>query len=117
MKIYVEERDMPKNCMNCPCGAVYFAYSCKAEQKEFEKYPFDGRQDWCPLVPVPPHGDLIEKSIIEKAIEDSCVECEEMCLEFDGLCADCDACVLSLVKKALTDAPTVIPESGMEGEA
>ena len=68
-------------------------------------------------IPVPPHGDLIEKSIIEKAIEDSCAECEEMCLEFDGLCADCDACVLSLVKKALTDAPTIIPaDPSEEGE-
>ncbi len=66
-------------------------------------------------IPVQPHGDLIEKSVIKKAIEDSCAECEEMCLEFDGLCADCNNCSLSWVKKALTDAQTIIPASE-EGE-
>lgn len=111
MKIYVEERDMPKNCMNCPCGAVYFVYSCKAEQKEFEKYPFDSRQDWCPLVPVPEHGRLGDLDKLEQMF----VDIDNAPYSgFDGsepfYSAEDAARIIRL-------APTVIPESGMEGEA
>ena len=67
------------------------------------------------VVPVPPHGDLIEKDVIEKAINDACAECKEACIEFDGFFADCDQCILHDVKKALLAAPTIIPASE-EGE-
>ena len=65
-------------------------------------------------VPVPPHGDLIEKSVIEKAINDACAECKEACIEFDGFFADCNQCIFQAVKKALVEAPTVIEAE--EGE-
>lgn len=54
-------------------------------------------------------GVYIEKSVIEKAINDACAECRDACIEFDGFLADCDQCIFRDVKKALVDAPTILP--------
>ncbi len=115
MGVYIN-MEMPKDCLKCPfCLFADGYWKCLVDGSHAD---FGGtcRPSLCPLIPVPPHGDLIEKNVIEKAIEDSCAECEKMCLEFDGLCADCDNCALSLVKKALTDALTIIPAEPGEEE-
>ena len=110
MSVMIKGMEMPENCTFCE---MWHNIDCHPYQGIS---PPKSRPAHCPLVSVQPHGDLIEKSVIEKAINDACAECEEMCLEFDGFYADCDNCVLSFVKKALTDAPTIIPASGKEKE-
>lgn len=60
MSILIEGMEMPISCGDCPCGSVFSGYKCMAKQKNFEKYPLDSRQDWCPLVSVQPHGRLID---------------------------------------------------------
>lgn len=66
--IYINGMKMPKGCATCPyCNRTWNKPKCKAKsiQGRFmeQKLNLDRtRQKWCPLVPVPPHGRLIEES-------------------------------------------------------
>jgi hypothetical protein len=48
------------------------------------------RQKWCPLVPVPPHGDLIDRN-----------ELKENCMKEDSFLAE-------LLFRKVSNAPTII---------
>ena len=79
MGVYIKGMEMPKNCWECPCyhhkiDDGYYDYEiCGANRTIFnDGYssvtghkdhidPFKKRLDNCPLVPVPPHGDLIDR--------------------------------------------------------
>lgn len=72
MGVYIKGLEMPKNCGEC--------FACKAELSQEKKviyvccftreeYGFNGnRMDNCSLVPVPPHGRLIDADKLEKDI-------------------------------------------------
>ena len=61
MSILIRGMEMPKNCDSCPC---YYetegAWRNECEVLQREHYITNERPDWCPLVPVPPHGRLID---------------------------------------------------------
>jgi len=65
MSILIKDMEMPESCYECPCGDNEF-YECLATKERISYhhdeygYPDGERQDWCPLVPVPPHGRLID---------------------------------------------------------
>lgn len=96
MSVLIKGMEMPTNCNSCPliywygehvgCGAIrkYISY-------DFDKKLDEERHEFCPLVPVPPHGRLIDADAIYEKITDS----------FGGI--DC--------AKLLDEdfAPTVIP--------
>ena len=52
--------EMPTSCAECRLMADGWCYSVGLEQRE--KISTVKRPTWCPLVPVPPHGDLIDLS-------------------------------------------------------
>ena len=67
MSILIRNMEMPEECRGCPFETYYFHTGetrCRAMNKtlaeNFERIPFEGRSDWCPLVEVKPHGDLID---------------------------------------------------------
>ena len=78
MGVYIKGMEMPKNCFDCPCyhhkvDDGYYDYEiCGASGTVFNDgyssvtvhkdhiVPFKERLDNCPLVPVPPHGRLID---------------------------------------------------------
>lgn len=64
MGVYIK-MEMPENCALCP---VWDAGNCLVATEavicEYTKRPFD-----CPLVPVPPHGRLIDADDFIKRIE------------------------------------------------
>ena len=62
--ILIKGMEMPKSCCEC---------AIKSWDGEDDVCPFSGisalsigRQDDCPLVPVPPHGDLIDRDALIK---------------------------------------------------
>ena len=64
MSIIVKGMEMPKSCFYCPFHEKVNPddYVCMALNKEFEEtfsLIVGKRHNDCPLVPVPPHGDLI----------------------------------------------------------
>jgi hypothetical protein len=55
MSIYIEGMEMPKNCEDCP-----FGWYTRTGEK-FCLTMIHGWQSNCPLIPVPNHGDLIDR--------------------------------------------------------
>ena len=69
MGVYIKGMEMPKNCMLCPLCVE------EADPANGEMCMVTGtlmppctreRLDNCPLVPVPPHGDLIDRDALMK---------------------------------------------------
>lgn len=67
MSVLIKGMEIPKNCFtdDCPCLNGESGY-CQADKEH--RYVYGDRPCWCPLGPVPPHGDLIERDKI--AFED-----------------------------------------------
>ena len=71
MSVYIPNMKLPEDCRNCPLEAYYFHTGetrCRCTgnvlAENYEAIPFDGRADWCPLVEVPKHGDLIDRDAL-----------------------------------------------------
>lgn len=60
MGIYIKGMKMPKNCREC--------FACKAELSQEKKviYVCCFAMADCPLVSIPPHGDLIDRNALMK---------------------------------------------------
>lgn len=69
MSILLKEIEMPECCMNCPLSvSVNFGLVCCPTSTILpDSKLFDDNGDalekpsWCPIIEVPPHGDLIDK--------------------------------------------------------
>ncbi len=59
MSVLIKGMGMPPSCYFCPMTNDGF-YLCKANNpyRQLEDDCEERRPDWCPLVPVPPHGRL-----------------------------------------------------------
>ena len=100
MSVLVKGMEMPISCWRCPlCLTVDpDTYRCIPTGQEFES-TFDAIDHIvrpCPLVEVPPHGDLIDRSALEKDTEWSEYE--------DDFTSYSDACIRY--------APVIIPAEG-----
>ena len=67
--IYIPGMEMPKNCHLCPLCFMRFCQAVDRELSERETRPNANRPEDCPLLPVPPHGDLIDWDKLEKDID------------------------------------------------
>ena len=99
--LYLPGMNMPKSCHECFCMEeedLFCRITERAVGGEPDLYPWNPRPDNCPLIPVPEHGDLIDKKdVVPK----------------DGyIIADGIACIPI---KDIVNAPTIIPASE-EGE-
>lgn len=68
MSILIKGMTMPNRCFSCPmcdadcCGISRGSY---IEYREIEVgTALDTRPDWCPLIKIPPHGDLIDRDAL-----------------------------------------------------
>ena len=71
--IYISGMEMPTTCAKCPLGhfnAKRYAIECYAEYHT-KLFDYDlarhSTNPFCPLIPVPDHGDLIDR---DKAVQD-----------------------------------------------
>lgn len=58
MGVYIKGIEMPKSCRECPLATRFFDGEDVCAMLGTYVHDRD-REDDCPLVPVPPHGDLI----------------------------------------------------------
>ncbi len=58
MSVLIRDMEMPTSCADCRLMADGWCYSVGLEQRE--KISTVKRPTWCHLVPVPPHGRLID---------------------------------------------------------
>lgn len=69
MSILIKGMEMPKNCWMCP---FFEAVSCEEDSKDYRctrtgLYVFPKEKSvYCPLIEVPPHGDLIDRDALIK---------------------------------------------------
>lgn len=49
--------------------------------------------------------DYISREAAKSAIADTCAECRDVCLEFDGILADCNQCLISGLKANIHAIP------------
>ena len=69
MSVYIRGMEMPKNCWECHFGHGETGI-CVVD---FKRHGYWNEPQNCPLVPVPPHGDLIDRDALEKDISESVV--------------------------------------------
>lgn len=73
MSILIKGTKMPKTCEECQSTLGLFADECPLFAEFPKKFDYDPeighnrRYDGCPLVEIPPHGDLID---VDNLIED-----------------------------------------------
>lgn len=114
MGVYIKGMEMPKYCRDCACyyhrvDAEYYDYEvCRASGTIFNygyskvtNYidPFNQRLDTCPLVPVPPHGDLIDRDMLKN---------KKIAINYDEWDDTFDDGLL-FVMEQIDNAATVIP--------
>lgn len=98
MSIYIKGMEMPKSCAKCK---LFGEYGCPFVGPVGYALTEGRRNEYCPLVPVPPHGRLIDADAIKK--------------EFDRICDEFDACIidemncLNMILASFDNAPTTIP--------
>ena len=69
MSIYVKGMEMPSCCLHCDFANEFGDCCCKdTEPYECEFDKPDSRPDWCPLVELPEHGDLIDVELLLEGI-------------------------------------------------
>ena len=63
MSVLIKGMEMPTSCCQCPVNM----YLCKRGYEYLLEHPtlYDERAEDCPLVPVPPHGRLIDGDVAE----------------------------------------------------
>jgi len=98
MGVYIN-MEMPKSCLEC---RLYNDPWCMARNRNqwrtaYNRPPNGERQNDCPLVPVPPHGDLIDRD-----------ECEVLSWKADEVEDSFDAGVLFVLER-IDEMPTIIP--------
>ena len=85
MGVYIKGMEMPKSCSDCPMLDWDLDYiKCKVTGRHFKvkEEPFGARRvDDCPLVPVPPHGRLLnvlktERECVSRDCDRNCGKCE-----------------------------------------
>jgi len=98
MGVYIKGMEMPTNCNECRFFVDAWCYALEVDdwRNAYNKPPDGERLDSCPLVPVPPHGDLIDRDALK-----------ENCMKEDGFLAE-------LLFRKISNAPTIIPAE--EGE-
>ncbi len=102
MSVLIRGMEMPTSCGDCRLMADGWCYSVWLEQRE--KISTVKRPTWCPLVPVPKHGDLIDRDKFRSTVFIG----EQWLYSWDEL------------EDAIDYAPTIIPadpaDPAKEGE-
>lgn len=93
MSVLIKGMKMPQSCHECVAGYGGCCFVAPAEADGI--CPDNGRADFCPLIPIPPHGRLIDADALRAEVKKHATPS--------------DAWVFSLIRTA----PTIIP--GEEG--
>ena len=66
MSVLIKGMEMPTSCSECRFFVDAWCYAFKADdwRNAYNKPPNGERLDNCPLVPVPPHGRLIDADFL-----------------------------------------------------
>lgn len=116
MTVLINSKDMPESCDNCGLCGCYVREDGTEENYRcaVTMYPirdFDKRHKNCPLVPVPPHGRLIDADALLERFEKEEKAADEHGRDFSfSFKSGGENCTEWWpVQQMLMDAPTIIP--------
>jgi hypothetical protein len=106
MGVYIHGMEMPTSCNECRFFVDAWCYALEVDdwRNAYNKPPEGKRLTGCPLVPVPPHGRLIDA--------DKCIEIIERLRDHAG--NEDMAFALNWAARSAAEMPTIIPAE--EGE-
>jgi len=73
MGIYID-MEMPESCDDCRLNNGISCYAVPEYTEDGVVGRTEDRPDWCPLVPVPPHGRLIDADALVADLRRQCKE-------------------------------------------
>lgn len=68
--VYIKDMEMPQSCDDCRLNNGITCYAMPDYMEDGVVGRVDDRPDWCPLVPVPSHGRLIDADEIRADIDE-----------------------------------------------
>ena len=71
MSILIKGMEMPNNCWECP---LMSNLSCSYNNEIISNTQ---RREDCPIIEVPPHGDLIDRDVLRASFKESIDECHK----------------------------------------
>ena len=117
--LLIRGMEMPKTCFECPFFVVFYKKQmgiCTAfgdgtnREKMSDRKKETGRMSGCPLVELPPHGDLIDRDALKHKF---CTHCDGY--EHDtGACVDGDQDCMDA--KIIMTASVIVPSNKEEGD-
>ena len=69
MGVYINGMEMPEHCGVCRFAVDGWCYAYG--KPNIDALANDGRTNFCPLIPIPPHGRLIDADAYEKYLKDN----------------------------------------------
>ena len=108
MGVYIN-MEMPTSCDDCRLNNGISCYAVPEYTEDGVVGRTDDRPDWCPLVPVPPHGDLIDRDALMKIL--SKVIDINASIEQRNEATDQERRCLWWFEQQIGIAPTIIPAS------
>ena len=102
MSVLIKDMSMPSSCSGCPIKGDSY---CRLTREKV-KYHHVYRHDLCPLVELPPHGDLISRDDAIRILERIRDHCENDDMSF----------ALNWAAQTIRDFTAIIPAE-REGEA
>lgn len=97
MGVYIKDMEMPKSCADCELAMHFDGYN--ENDCPFNSFSYYD----CPLVPVPPHGRLIDADALEKDGAD--IHEDVVC------CGYVEDSIWGFSHEMIENAPTIIPAS------
>ena len=109
MSVLIKGVEMPQSCHQCVAGYGGFCFVAPPETDG--KCPHEGRSPWCPIVTIPPHGDLIDRDVLSKSLDKLCDRvCQYSKAQRRVMCGACPLGDAFAVVE--DDAPTIIEAEG-----
>lgn len=77
--IYIKGMEMPKNCCICHFSSHDMCLLCKRDAEDW----FENRPEYCPLIELPDHGDLIDRDALKNELFFDTADCDLEMIEFE----------------------------------
>ena len=105
MSVYIPGMEMPKSCNCCRFAVDGWCYAFG--KPNIEALANEGHTNFCPLVPVPDHGDLIDRVEFRREMDKN-YPFDKFTQSKHGEADDAKRAIIQM----LANAPTIIPADG-----
>lgn len=86
MSILIKNKALPKTCEECLFYGIDVESGCFLEKCFVIRRADQDKPSWCPLVPVPPHGRLIDADALRQTMYHEAFETDSPMQKWDSGC-------------------------------